>query len=104
MPRLYNKQHPPVPRTAVFIGRPSPWGNPYAIGTNGTRARVCDLFEEWVMEPEQSDLRARAKLELKGKDLVCFCHPKRCHGETWLRIANEQENETTDSKGDTETS
>ena len=28
------------------------------------------------------------KDELKGKDLVCFCAPKLCHGEVLLRIAN----------------
>jgi hypothetical protein len=89
MPNVYNKKRPPYPRNAVFIGRPSPWQNPFVLGSDGTRDEVCDKFEEWIMKPEQLGLRARAELELHGKDLLCFCHSKRCHGLTWLRIVNE---------------
>jgi hypothetical protein len=26
--------------------------------------------------------------ELRGKDLVCWCAPKPCHGDVLLRLAN----------------
>jgi hypothetical protein len=29
-----------------------------------------------------------AKRELSGKDLVCFCAPKGCHGDVLLEVAN----------------
>jgi hypothetical protein len=37
------------------------------------------------------ELAERARKELKGRNLVCFCHPLLCHGDTWLAIANPQE-------------
>jgi hypothetical protein len=51
------------------------------------RDRVCDLHEELVLS--QPELTARIKQELRGKILGCWCAPKRCHGDTLARIANE---------------
>lgn len=56
---------------------------------DASRDAVCDKFDAWVMKPEQAALREQARRELRGRDLVCFCKPKRCHGDTWLRIAND---------------
>lgn len=69
----------------VYIGRPSIWGNPYAIGRDGTRAEVVAKYEAGLTE----ELRARAKIELKGKTLGCWCAPQACHGDVLSRIANE---------------
>ncbi|HEY2617602.1 MAG TPA: DUF4326 domain-containing protein, partial [Acetobacteraceae bacterium] len=38
----------PVPN-AVYIDRPSIWGNPFVIGTNGTRAEVVATYEHWLL-------------------------------------------------------
>lgn len=87
MPTVLNKKHAGVPAGAVYIGRPSVFGNPFAMRSEEDRNLVCDQFEQYVRERPQ--LIARIKRELKGKDLVCFCAPKRCHGDLLLRIANE---------------
>ena len=87
MPKVHNKYHRTAGPAAVYIGRGSPYGNPYVIGNDGDRDAVCDKFEAMLLDNPQ--LLARVKTELKGKDLVCFCAPKRCHGDTLLRIANE---------------
>jgi hypothetical protein len=34
---------------AVYIDRPSIWGNPFVIGTNGTRAEVVATYEHWLL-------------------------------------------------------
>ena len=73
-------------RNAVYIGRGSPWGNPFVIGKDGDRDRVCNSFE--AMTILNLELLARARRELRGKDLLCFCAPKRCHGDFWIRVAN----------------
>jgi hypothetical protein len=71
----------------VYIGRPSKWGNPFVIGPDGTREDVVRKFEKYLhANPE---LLEAAKLELRGKDLVCFCAPLACHGDILSRIANE---------------
>ncbi|HXQ32489.1 MAG TPA: DUF4326 domain-containing protein [Anaerolineales bacterium] len=74
---------------SVYIGRPGKWGNPYHIGKDGDRDEVCDKYEKWIMAPEQADLRQQAKKELRGKNLVCYCHPLRCHGDKLLEVSNE---------------
>jgi len=77
-----------IPEGAVYIGRGrgSIWGNPFAIGEHGTREEVIDKYREWAYsEPE---LIRTARVLLAGKDLVCFCAPKACHGDILIQIAN----------------
>jgi hypothetical protein len=88
MPKVHNKHYKTAPQDAVYIGRGSPYGNPFIIGKDGSRDEVCDKYE--TMLKTNQALIDRVKTELKGKDLVCFCAPKRCHGDTLLRIANEE--------------
>ena len=87
MCKVHNKHHRTASSDAVYIGRGSPFGNPFIIGTHGDRDDVCNKFEEMIMGDPQ--LILKVKKELAGKDLVCFCKPQRCHGDTLLRIANE---------------
>lgn len=86
MPKVHNKHHKTAPPEAVYIGRGSPFGNPFVIGKDGSRDDVCDKFEAYLMGRE--DLLEKVKIELAGKDLICFCKPKRCHGDTILKVAN----------------
>lgn len=78
----------------VYIGRPTCWGNPFTH-KDGTVAQykvasredAIATYEEWILA--QPELVARAKAELKGKVLGCWCHPLACHGDVLSRIANE---------------
>lgn len=72
---------------AVYVGRPSVWGNPYFLSREMDRATVLDLYEEKVLG--DPDFRAKVRAELKGKDLICWCAPKPCHADLLLAIANE---------------
>ena len=82
---VLNKHHAGVPAAAVYIGRGSKWGNPFRIGRDGDRAAVIAKYERWLAD--QHNL-LRALDELRGRDLVCFCAPKACHGNLLLRLAN----------------
>ena len=77
MPKVHNKYHNTAPPDAVYIGRGSPYGNPYIIGKDGTREEVIEKFEKNILP--KLDLRP-----LIGRDLVCFCKPKPCHGDPTL--------------------
>lgn len=83
MPAVFNIYHRNAPADAVYVGRGSPYGNPFKIGEHGTRDEVCDRFESEVLPT--LDVSA-----LRGKDLVCFCAPKRCHADALLRKANQE--------------
>ena len=85
LPRILNKHVHGVPKGAYYCGRGSPLGNPFVIGRDGTRDEVCDKYDAWIDDqPQLLPLIA----SLKGRDLVCFCAPKRCHCETVRRRAN----------------
>jgi hypothetical protein len=78
----------------VYIGRGSPYGNPYShIPGKGkfpvdSREDAIKLYEEYVRErPELIDL---IKKKLKNKVLCCHCKPLKCHGDILLKIANEE--------------
>lgn len=86
MCHVWNKSTHAVPPTAVYVGRPSPFGNPFVIGRDGSREEVVRKYEAWLMA--QPDLVARAKEELVGRDLVCWCAPRACHADILMRIAN----------------
>jgi hypothetical protein len=70
----------------VYIGRPSKWGNPFAIGRDGTREQVIARYERWLLE--QPELLA-ALPELAGKTLGCWCAPRACHGDVLARLARQ---------------
>ena len=72
----------------VYIGRPSKWGNPFTIGSDGTRENVIRLYEEYVKS--KPDLMG-ALHELRGKVLGCWCSPKACHGDVLARLADQTE-------------
>ena len=91
-PKVWNKHHKNALADAVYIGRGSPWGNPFTHMANTkatyivkTREQAIKLFEEALSETGKALIRQ----ELKGKHLLCFCAPKPCHGDVLLRIANE---------------
>jgi hypothetical protein len=81
MPKVHNKYHGTAGRYAVYIGRGTPYGNPFPINASQDRDAVCDKFESEVLPTLDVE-------ELRGKDLICFCAPKRCHGDAILKKAN----------------
>jgi len=84
-PKVLNRRTSGVPDGAVYVGRPTEWGNPYKMPQDGDREEVVRRYREWAScEPQRSRIRA----ELSGKDLVCWCAPKACHADVLLEIAN----------------
>ena len=90
MPKVYNKRNrlQPKPLDAVYVGRPSTWGNPFKEGRDGTREDVIKRFEVYARdrlakEPKWLD-------PLKGKDLICWCAPEPCHADVLIQLANDE--------------
>jgi hypothetical protein len=95
VPRVLNQRTHGRPAAAVYVGRPSPWGNPFSHlpGTLAqyhvpTRAAAIAAYEAWLLA--QPEMVARVKRELAGRDLVCWCYPSACHAEVLLRVANQE--------------
>lgn len=75
----------------IYIGRrhlnfaASIWGNPFHEGLNGTREEVIAKYRIWLLK--QPQLLDQLQ-QLRGKVLGCWCHPKPCHGDVLLELAN----------------
>jgi hypothetical protein len=68
----------------IYIGRPGKWGNPFAIGKDGSRDEVIAKYRRWILS--QPDLMA-ALPELTGRTLGCWCAPHACHGDVLAELA-----------------
>jgi len=96
MPKVLNKRTDTIPSEAVYVGRPSKWGNPYQIGISGTRGEVIQMYREDLEDALASNPHFLDTL--KGKDLVCWCHtwdgqgdnPLYCHADVLLELANRE--------------
>lgn len=76
----------------VYIGRPSKWGNPFAIGKDGTREEVIKKYREWILG--QPNL-LKALPELRGQILGCWCKPQACHGDVLVELVRRLETQFT---------
>ena len=90
MAKVLNQRTAKPAANQIYVGRPSQWGNPFEIGKHGTRAEVIERYREYL-HTDGAHLRAIAKQELRGKDLVCWCAPLPCHADILLKIANEED-------------
>lgn len=81
-------QHP----GAVFVGRPSPLGNPYKLARNASdaeRAACIAQYSEWL-DSKLADIstdeaymfaQLRNRVQEGPLTLVCWCAPKACHAD-----------------------
>lgn len=84
---IYNLKDGPLPVGAVRVDCGTACGNPFIMHSESQRDQVCDKFEPyaaWRLTIEPDWLKP-----LRGKHLVCWCAPKRCHAETLRRLVNE---------------
>ncbi len=87
MPKVLNKRTDMIPPDAVYVGRPSKYGNPYRIGQDGSRDEVIAKYRLRVLNILQFQ-DSHWLEDLRGKDLVCWCAPERCHADVLLEMAN----------------
>lgn len=71
-----------------YIGRGSPLGNPFPIGTDSREVVIQKYKAHLLTEIEKGNpvvarelLRLRAIAEEKSLNLICFCAPQACHGD-----------------------
>ena len=91
---VLNKYTDHIPPNAVYIGRPSKWGNPFPIEKGMTREDVIEQYEDYlIMNIVMGNVTLKELAQLYGKDLVCYCAPLACHGhvlEKHAKIAHDK--------------
>lgn len=83
--KVLNKNKDTIPENSTYIGRPSKWGNPFVMRSENDRDSVCDQYQKWLYS--QPELMIAAVKELRDKNLVCYCAPRRCHGDTLMVVS-----------------
>lgn len=77
-----------MPTGAVYVGRPTQFGNPYPAAEHG-HARAVELFRTYLAE--RPDLITAARTKLRGHDLACWCPVGvECHADVLIEVANEE--------------
>lgn len=77
-----------APEGAVFIGRPSRWGNPYPLKREEERGATLERYRRWLWnEVDSGRLPLEDLAALDGQDLACYCAPHPCHGDVLERAA-----------------
>lgn len=89
--RVWNQKFGNAPRKALYVGRPSRWGNPWIVNDSWcTRERAVWEYTEWLLEeevPETRKLRwALWQGALKDRELVCWCVDQSGHGVCHAKV------------------
>jgi len=74
----------------VYIGRGTPWGNPFAIGENGMdRKQVLSEYRQYFKNKFIDDAQGNRDIRtLRGLVLGCHCKPEACHGDIIAEYLN----------------
>ena len=83
------------PEGTITVARPSSWGNPFKLGEDVEvdgetvtldRELMIALYRRWLAD--RPELVGKARDELAGHDLACWCAPEDlCHADVLLRVA-----------------
>lgn len=78
----------------VYIGRDmsiyvsgatgSKWQNPFHIKKYG-HEQCLVMYEKYI----RTSVLYEQLSELRGKQLGCWCHPAKCHGDVLIKLLNE---------------
>jgi len=72
----------------VRVTRPTRWGNPFkVVPGERTAEQAVAMYRRHLAE--HPELVERARRELAGRDLACWCPPgATCHADVLLDVAN----------------
>lgn len=92
-----------MPKGAVYVGRPTPWGNPFIVGLFGRgsereywdAAKCVEMFRFSTCQTDRAGIFTDFEMNeidlrpLRGKDLACWCRlGQPCHADVLLELAN----------------
>lgn len=88
-----------LPPDFVYVGRAhyrngwelpcSRWANPFKVEADDPdHTKACAKYAEYIRKQNIEDLRPHLE-RLKGKTLVCWCKPKKCHADLLAKLADD---------------
>jgi hypothetical protein len=79
-----------MPPNTIYVGRPTMWGNFVAKACCiEDRAEAVAAYRGWIDEVASDSWKGRARIDLRGKNLACWCRlDQPCHADVLLELAN----------------
>lgn len=77
--KILNKRTDSPTESTIYVGRPSPWGNPFKVGSQYRQGEAVIEFARWLAEHPDARWMRENVHTLAGHDLMCWCSPKHCH-------------------------
>ena len=93
-----------MPERAIYVGRPTRWGNPYSASGETTTAAAVQMYRSMIdrhangtrscsdsdyLSVWDKDITRHIRECLAGRDLACWCPlDQPCHADVLLEIAN----------------
>ena len=90
-----------MPPNTVKVDRTTKWGNPFRVGQKNPYGSITkDARHSWQIylgfAPQNETLMSAARVELRGKNLACWCkqpgpyEDDACHAAVLLKLANSE--------------
>jgi hypothetical protein len=90
----------------IYIGRGTPWGNPFVVGTGDGRYTREEAVAKYRTYFEQDILTDKSKVAalkaMRGLRLGCHCKPLACHGDVIASYVNRLPAEQVESTSNAE--
>jgi hypothetical protein len=80
-----------LPQPWLYVGRPSPLGNPFHFQRGDLREDLLEQYRLWLWQKiRENDWRVMLALRSITEEtaLVCSCAPKPCHSDVVIRAWN----------------
>ncbi len=78
-----------MPENTTYVGRPTPWGNPFVVDDHAPAAVCVEQFRRYVLGRIENGT-GYPLAALRGKNLACWCPlDMPCHADVLLEIANQ---------------
>jgi hypothetical protein len=91
----YSDNKPVIPPNAIYVGRPawryglrgSIWANA-PLPPNATDRERAQAMMDYEDRLTCDPVKVGRLHEIRGRDVICWCSPKPCHGDVLLELAN----------------
>lgn len=65
------------------------WANPYKISKDMSREDCITEYEKYIRKKIIDEKLVPNLMQLKGKNLGCWCKPEQCHGDVLIKLIEE---------------
>ena len=65
------------------------WHNPFRETKEQNREFIVNEYRKYITKKIHDEDLIEELLKLKNKNLGCWCHPKKCHGDVLIELINQ---------------